>query len=65
MKQVSLTLEQIERLAQEIKNHRDYGCGEPRVLVSIDEHPNGRPFVQFEQPCEYSECNSTYYRYES
>jgi len=37
-------------------------CG--AVYLSIKEHPNGRKFAEFEQPCAYAECNSNFYRFE-
>lgn len=61
---IRLTADDLRHLADQVENREKYGnmCGV--VYVTIKHHPNGRKFVEFEQPCQYSECNSNYYRYD-
>lgn len=62
---VKMTAEDLRRLADIVENREKYGnmCGV--VYVTIKHHPNGREFLEFEQPCSYAECNSNFYRYEN
>jgi len=62
---IRLTAEDLRSLADKIENREKYGCMCGVVYVSIEHHPNGREFLQFEQPCSYAECNSNFYTYES
>lgn len=61
---VRMTAEDLRRLADMVENREKYGnmCGV--VYASIKHHPNGREFLEFEQPCSYAECSSNHYRYE-
>lgn len=61
---IRFTSEDLRRLADRIDNGEKYGsmCGV--VYLTVEEHPNGRRFAEFEQPCQYAECNSTFYRFE-
>lgn len=61
---IKLTADDLRQLADRIENREKYGnmCGV--VYLTIKEHPNGRKYAQFEQPCQYAECFSTFYRYE-
>jgi hypothetical protein len=63
MKEVKITLEHLERLLKQAKNEAEYSDMRKALYVSIKELPNGDTELQFEQPCQYAECNSTYYRY--
>lgn len=62
---IRMTAEELRSLADKIENQEKYGnmCGV--VYVTIKHHPNGREFLEFEQPCSYADCNSNYYRYDS
>ena len=60
---VKLTIEQLENILTYAKNRVEFGHMEPYVFVSTSKHPNGKEFVEFEQPCCYSECNSAYSRF--
>lgn len=62
---IKMTSEELRRLADMVENREKYGnmCGV--VYVTIKRHPNGREYLEFEQPCGYAECNSNCYRYES
>lgn len=62
---IRMTAEELRSLADKIENREQYGnmCGV--VHVTIKHHPNGREFLEFEQPCSYADCNSNYYRYDS
>lgn len=51
----------LEAVTDDVREY-DNMCGV--VYASIKHHPNGREFLEFEQPCSYSECSSNYYRYE-
>lgn len=59
-----MTADDLRSLADKVENREKYDnmCGV--LYVSIQRHPNGREFLEFEQPCSYSECNSYFYRYE-
>lgn len=61
---IRLTADDLRRLADQVENQEKYGNMHGYVTVSIKHHPNGREFVEFEQPCQYAECNSNYYRYD-
>lgn len=60
-----LTLEQLKLLVNRLENRTKHGDMQPVVTVSIGKHPNGSEYLEFEQPCYYAECNSTYYRYDA
>ena len=62
---IKLTADQLRELADRIDNESKYHnmCG--YVIATIERHPNGREYLQFEQPCGYAECFSTYYTYDS
>lgn len=62
---VKLTLQQLEKLLEMAKNQAEFHDMRSSLLVAIDEMPNGEQFLEFEQPCQWPECNSTYYRYSS
>lgn len=64
MKGVKITLEELERMVRRLKNEAEYGDMESYVIVTEERHPNGRRYIQFEQPCYYAECNSSYERFE-
>lgn len=62
---VKMTAEDLRRLADMVENRQKYGSMRGVVYVTMKHHPNGREFLEFEQPCEYAECASNYYRYEN
>lgn len=61
---IKMTVEDLRHLADMVENREKYGnmCGV--VYLTIKQHPNGRKYAEFEQPCGYAECNSNYYRFE-
>lgn len=61
---IKLTADDLRRLADRVENREKYGNMRGVVYATIKRHPNGREFLEFEQPCQYAECNSNYYRYE-
>jgi hypothetical protein len=63
--QVKMSIEQLEQLVSFLKNRQEHGNMKPFVLVGMSKHPNGSAFVEFEQPCEYHDCNSSYHRYDA
>lgn len=62
---VKMTLEQLRRLVETLESQEKYSSMLGMVYVSMKQHPNGREFLEFEQPCGYSDCSSSYHRYES
>lgn len=61
---IRLTIEQLKKIVEMAENRKDYGNMEGYVNITIGKHPNGKEYIQLEQPCQYRECNSNYYRYE-
>lgn len=61
---LKFTPEMLRKLADDIERNKKYHnmCG--YVQLTVMEKPNGKRTAQFEQPCMYAECFSTYYRYE-
>lgn len=55
---IKLTAKDLRRVADMMDNREKYDsmCG--TVRVRIGKHPNGREYLEFEQPCGYAECNS-------
>lgn len=62
---IRLTAADLRNLADKIENREKYDNMSGVVYVTLEHHPNGREFLQFEQPCSYADCNSYYYRYDS
>ena len=60
-----MTAQELRELADRIDNTEQYHCGQGYVAVSIGKHPNGREYIEFEQPSIYAECNGRYYRYDA
>ena len=60
-----LTIEQLESLLEQAKNRMEYGNMKGYVLVGIKQLPSGNQEITFEQPCQYSDCSSSYYRFSS
>ena len=60
MKGIRITIEELERLVERLKNKFEHGCMTSYVIVTEKQHPNGRKYIQFEQPCCYAECNSRF-----
>lgn len=60
---IKLTANELRRVADMIENREKYEnmCGTVRVKIKKD--PNGREYLELEQPCEFAECNSYYYRF--
>jgi hypothetical protein len=65
MKGVKITIEQLERMVERLKIKAVYCYMESYVIVTEAQHPNGRKYIQFEQPCCYAECNSSYDRFDA
>ena len=65
MKGIKITIEELERMVERLKNKAEYGNMESYVIVTEEQHPNGRKYIQFEQPCYYAECNSSYERFDA
>ena len=63
MKGIKITLEELERMIERLKKEAEHGDMESYVIVTEEQHPNGRKYIQFEQPCCYAECNSSYERF--
>ena len=65
MKGVKITIEQLERMVERLKNKVDYSSMKTYVIVTEGQHPNGIKYIQFEQPCCYADCNSSYERFDA
>jgi hypothetical protein len=65
MKGIKITIEELERMVERLKNKAEHGNMESYVIVTEEQHPNGRKYIQFEQPCYYAECNSSYERFDT
>lgn len=61
---ITMTAKQLRDLADRVDNEVKHGNGAGFVSVSIKGWPNGRKYLEFEQPCVYAECFSTFYRYD-
>lgn len=64
-KSIKITLDELKELVNDMENQIKYQSMRPVVYVSIEHHPNGRAYLQFEQPCNYAECFSHYRRYDA
>lgn len=60
---VRVSLDQLKDMVERIEERNKRGCMKGSVLVSIQKHPNGKEYVEFEQESGYAECVSTYYRF--
>lgn len=65
MKGIKITIEELERMVERLKNKAAHGNMESYVIVTAEQHPNGIKYIQFEQPCCYAECNSSYERFDA
>ena len=61
---IRLTSEDLRSIADMIDSREKYDnmCG--YAVADIKMHPNGKKYLEFEQPCQYQECNSCFYRIE-
>ncbi len=60
-----MTAQQLRELADRIDRTKQYNSGRGYVAVRIGKHPNGREYIEYEQPSVYAECNSRRYRYDT
>ncbi|MFA9381279.1 MAG: hypothetical protein ACERKO_09480 [Acetanaerobacterium sp.] len=61
---IKLTLEELKTLISRMEINEKHSTKQPYVNVKIAKHPNGREYLEFEQPSYYGDANSTYYRYD-
>ena len=61
---IKLTSNQLRELADKIDEREKFDYMRGVVYVKIEQHLNGKYYLEFEQPCSYAECNSYYYRYD-
>lgn len=61
---ITLTLDELKALVERISNQSQYHNMKPYANVSIHKYPNGREYLELEQPCAYPECNGTCYTFE-
>lgn len=61
---IRLTIDDLKKLVERMENRETYGnmCG--TAYVTIERYPNGREYLQFEQPCQYTDCNSEFYKFD-
>lgn len=59
---IKITSDDLRRIADAMDNAEKYNnmCG--IAYIEIIENCNGKKTLQFEQPCQYADCNSVYYR---
>ncbi len=60
-----MTAQEVRELADRIDDTELYNSGLGYVAISIGKHPNGREYIEFEQPSVFAECNGMYYRYDT
>jgi len=65
MKGIKITIEELERMVERLKNKAEHGNMKSYVIVTEEQHSNGRKYIQFEQPCYYAECISCYERFDA
>lgn len=54
---------ELEQLITTLKTNVNHRSACSAIYISVIELPDGSHEIQFEQPCCYSECTSSYYRY--
>lgn len=59
---VKITPEYLRWLADTIEQKEKYGCMCGCVYLTMHKYPSGKEYAEFEQPCGYAECTSSYYR---
>lgn len=61
---IRISVDQLREMVERMENEQRYHnmCG--IVYATIQHHPNGNPILEFEQPCSYADCNSTFYRFD-
>lgn len=64
MARVTFTSDQLRELADKMDDREKYDNMCSWVFLTIGEYPNGRKYAQFEQPCQYAECFSTFYTFD-
>ena len=62
---LQITIDELERMVERLKNKAEYGNMKSYVIVTEEQYPNGSKYLQFEQPCYYAECNSSYERFDA
>jgi transcriptional antiterminator len=65
MKGIKITIAELERMVERLKNKALYDNMKFHVIVTEKQHTNGRKYIQFEQPCYFAECNSSYEIFDS
>lgn len=60
MKGIRITIGELERLVERLKNNFEHGCMTSYVIVKEKKRHDGRKYIQFEQPCCYAECNGRF-----
>ena len=58
---IKITIDQLEDMVNYLKRNVEYNNMMPYVIVSIDKMSNGKEAIEFEQPCYYAECFSSYW----
>nr|WP_320145689.1 hypothetical protein [uncultured Anaeromusa sp.] len=59
---VRISLTQLQEMVDRIEYQSKHGM-KGTVLVSIQKHPNGEEYVEFEQESVYAECFSSFHRF--
>ncbi len=61
---IKFTPEMLRKLADDIEHNHKYHNKCNYVELSIKHHANGKEYAEFEQPCVYAECFSTFHRFD-
>lgn len=61
---IALTIDDLKNLIDQLERNVKHGSMCSYVKIDVKAHPNGRRFLEVEQPCCYRECFSSFYRYD-
>ena len=64
MAEVKITIEELEILIGKLKRYVENGNMKPYVIVTAGKYLNGREYILFEQPNNYSERFSYYKKFD-
>lgn len=60
---IKITAEELRILADMIEQREKYDCMCGTVYLTLETNAAGKKVATFEQPCQYKECNSYFYRF--
>lgn len=59
---IRMTVDDLSYIVKLLQREQQYGSATGSLIITMETHPNGRAYLQIEQPCAYAECNSHYER---